>query len=422
MAAAADRGPRVLLGVTGGIAAYKSLELVRLLRKAGCDVVAVMTASARKFVGPESFRALTHNPVATELFPRARPTSQTGRTRPTRKRGIEHIDLATSADLVIVAPATANIIGKLASGIADDLLSTILLALPARTVKSGRVVFAPAMNTNMWLNPSVSANVRKLSGLGYRFVSPAEGELACGTTGPGRMAEPAAIFDFCRPTLSSPGLRSGMPALQSVKVVVTAGRTEEAIDPVRVVTNRSSGRMGIELARAFASAGATVRLIAGETSVPLPAGIPAVRATSTEAMLKAVLAELPTTQVLVMCAAVADYRPARASTGKRHDEELTLRLVRTPDILLEVSRRKHRAIIIGFSLDDAAQRAQAKLAAKRLDLVVANPFRTVGSDKITARLTYADGRSRALNPMTKENFARLLVTETAGLLKRKAGR
>jgi phosphopantothenoylcysteine decarboxylase/phosphopantothenate--cysteine ligase len=188
---------RVLLGVTGGIAAYKALELVRLFRKAGWDVQVVMTESARKFVGPESFRALTGNPVALELFPRTRPTGPT-------PRGVEHVDLATAADLVVVAPATANILGKLASGIADDLLSTLLLAVPRQTVQKGRVLFAPAMNTNMWQNPAVSDNVRKLTADGYRFIAPGEGELACGTSGPGRMAEPPGIFEQCRAALSSP--------------------------------------------------------------------------------------------------------------------------------------------------------------------------------------------------------------------------
>jgi phosphopantothenoylcysteine decarboxylase/phosphopantothenate--cysteine ligase len=421
MAAGANRRLRVLLGITGGIAAYKSLELARLFRKAGCDVVAVMTEAARKFVGPESFRALTGNPVATELFPRERPrpTGPTGRTRPTSRSGIGHIDLATSADLVVVAPATANIIGKLASGIADDLLSTVLLAIPAATVKAGRVIFAPAMNTNMWQNPAVGANVSRLSRAGYRFVSPGSGELACGTTGPGRMAEPAVIFDSCRSALA-PRPSSLVPRLASgVRVLITAGRTEESIDPVRVITNRSSGRMGIELARAFQDAGADVTLIAGELSVPAPAGIRLVRSSSTESMLKAVLAELPGADALVMCAAVADYRPARVSRAKAHDGALTLDLVRTPDILKEVSRRRHRAVVIGFSLDDDPARARAKLADKKLDLVVANPFRTVGSDRVAARLIFRGGRTRALKPMRKEDFARLLVSETAGLLEPK---
>ncbi len=416
---------RVLLGVTGGIAAYKALELARLFRKAGWDVQAVMTESARKFVGPESFRALTHNPVATELFPKTRPnpTGRTSLTRPTSRPGVEHVDLAASADLVVVAPATANIIGKLASGIADDLLSTLLLAVPKETVRDGRVLFAPAMNTNMWQNAAVTANVRQLAAAGYRFISPGEGELACGTSGPGRMAEPAVILDRCRSAVAGRPLLIGRtPLLAGACVVVTAGRTEEPLDPVRVITNRSSGRMGIEIARAFVEAGADVRLIAGELSVPLPPGVTVTRATTTERMRAAVLAALPRTDVLVMCAAVADYRPVRATAGKRHETAITLRLERTPDILKEVGRRRHHAVVVGFSLDDSPARARAKLEQKGLDLIVANPFTTPGSGSIRARLIFGSPKSkvqspesRSLKPMSKAEFARLLVSEVAGL-------
>jgi phosphopantothenoylcysteine decarboxylase/phosphopantothenate--cysteine ligase len=419
---------RVLLGVTGGIAAYKALELVRLFRKTGWDVQTVMTESARKFVGPESFRALTGHPVALELFPRTRPdsglTGQTGRTRPTARQGVEHVDLATSADLVVVAPATANIIGKLASGIADDLLSTLLLAVPKETVQGGRVLFAPAMNTNMWQNPAVTTNVRQLAADGYRFIAPGEGELACGTTGPGRMAEPPTIFKHCRAALAArPSPIGNAPLFAGTRVVVTAGRTEEPLDPVRVITNRSSGRMGIEIARAFIDAGAEVRLVAGELSVPLPPGVTVTQATTTEKMLRAVLAALPRTDVLVMCAAVADYRPARAATGKHHEQTVTVRLERTPDILKEVSRRRHHAVVVGFSLDDSTSRARAKLDRKHLDLIVANPFATAGSGTIKARLVFRSPKSRvqspksrSLRPMSKPDFAQLLVAEVAGLL------
>ena len=411
---------RVVLGVTGGIAAYKALELARLFRKAGWDVQAVMTESARKFVGPESFRALTHNPVALELFPKTRPdarlTGPTGRKCPTARPGVEHVDLATSADLVVVAPATANIIGKLASGIADDLLSTLLLAVPKETVRDGRVLFAPAMNTNMWQNAAVMANVRQLAAVGYRFIPPGEGELACGTSGPGRMAEPQAIFDRCRSAVAShPSLIGRTPLFSGTRVVVTAGRTEEPLDAVRVITNRSSGRMGIEIARAFIAAGADVRLIAGELSVPLPAGVTVTRATTTGKMLAAVLAALPRTDVLVMCAAVSDYRPTRAATGKRHESTITLRLERTPDILKEVGRRRHHAVVVGFSLDDSPARARAKLEEKGLDLIVANPFTTPGSGSIRARLMARGSKPRSLKPMSKPEFARLLVSEVAGL-------
>ena len=324
---------------------------------------------------------------------------------------------------MVVAPATANIIGKLASGIADDLLSTLLLAVPSETVRDGRVLFAPAMNTNMWQNSAVGDNVRRLAAAGYRFIAPGEGELACGTSGPGRMAEPQAIFDRCRSALAGrPSLIGRTPLLAGARIVVTAGRTEEPLDPVRVITNRSSGRMGIEIARAFIAAGADVRLIAGELSVPLPPGVTVTRATTTGKMLAAVLAGLPRTDVLVMCAAVADYRPVRAATGKRHESTITVRLERTPDILKEVSRRRHHAVVVGFSLDDSPARAQVKLDEKNLDLVVANPFVTPGSGSIRARLVFRSPgskvrspKSRSLKPMSKADFARLLVSEVTAL-------
>jgi phosphopantothenoylcysteine decarboxylase / phosphopantothenate---cysteine ligase len=435
----ADAKPcRVLLGVTGGIAAYKALELVRLFRKAGWDVQTVMTESARKFVGPESFRALTGHPVALELFPKERSTLHAPRSTPgSRASGVwrntssvEHVDLATSADLVVVAPATANIIGKLASGIADDLLSTLLLAVPKETVQDGRVLFAPAMNTNMWQNPAVMTNVRQLTAAGYRFIAPGEGELACGTSGPGRMAEPPVIFEHCRTAVATrPSPIGKAPLLAGTRVVVTAGRTEEPLDPVRVITNRSSGRMGIEIAHAFLEAGAQVRLIAGEMSVPLPPRVTVTRATTTEKMLAAVLAALPRTDVMVMCAAVADYRPFRAAGSKSHESSITVRLERTPDILKEVSKRHHHALVVGFSLDDSVARARTKLGEKHLDLIVSNPFSTAGSGTIKARLIFGSQKSnvrspksRSLKPMSKQDFARLLVSEVAELLARRTNR
>lgn len=404
--------PRALLGVTGGIAAYKSLELVRLMKRAGWNVTAVMTRSARKFVGPESFRSLTGNAVALDLFPKERPPSDQSK--------ITHVDLASSADIVVIAPATANIIGKLASGIADDLLSTILLAVPQALVRSGRVMFAPAMNTNMWSHPSVTANVARLGRLGYRFVAPGSGELACGTTGPGRMAEPAAIFVACSSALASRGHAAREDQLLAGRrVVVTAGRTEEPLDPARIITNRSSGRMGVELARAFAEAGADTTLITGALSVPPPSGMKTVSATTAEAMKRTVLRELPRTDVLVMCAAVADYRPVRASKTKRHDKTLTIALERTPDILKAVSETRHHALVVGFSLDDSTGRARAKLEGKRLDLIVANPFKTPGADTIGARLLFADGRTARLPSLSKAEFARRLVAVVAGLRRHK---
>ena len=408
----------MLLGVTGGIAAYKTLELVRLCRRQGWEIQVVMTGHARKLVGQESFAALSGRQVATELFPKKRSKQSDSSDLSDRsdKAPIPHIDLATWADLVLVAPATANFLGKLASGIADDLLSTLLLAIPQATLESGRVVIAPAMNTNMWLHPSVTANVARLEKLGYVVVPPDRGELACGTSGPGRLPEIETLLETCRAALSA---EEKLPDLSGIRVLLTAGRTEEPLDPVRVISNRSSGRLGAAVSRLFALARAEVTLVAGPTSVELPAGIHAERVRTTEEMLHAVLKRLPGTDVLLMCAAPADYRPARPCTSKHHEKNLRLELVRTPDILKAVSRTGHQALVIGFSLDPSVARAKEKLKDKKLNMVVANDYTTPGADTIRPRLITTRGRTRNLPAMSKNEFGRTLVREVAAMLKRK---
>ncbi len=398
------RAVRVLLGVTGGIAAYKSLELVRLFRKAGWEVRVVVTESAQKLVGKDSFETLSGNPVAFELFPRKRPKKAVG---------VEHVESAAWADLVIVAPATANIIGKLTSGVADDLLSTILLAVPLQTLKSGRVVLSPAMNFNMWDHPTVKANIDRLRSLGYLVVEPDAGELACGDTGKGRLPDPEVLMGICRAALD----RTLLPDLSGTNVLVTVGRTEEPIDPVRVITNRSSGRMGIAIARSFRAAGANVRIIAGPLAVPTPLGMVTTGVQTTQQMHVEVLKNLPDSDLLVMCAAVSDYRPMGASRTKRHSKKLRLELEKTPDILMAVSRVKHNAVVVGFSLDSDVDAASRKLKDKRLDLIVANPMRTPGSDTIQPTVIRKGRKPRTLTEMTKTEFARRLVIESAELLK-----
>lgn len=402
---AEPRARRVLLGVTGGIAAYKTLELVRRFRGARWEVQVVMTDHARKLVGEQTFASLSGRPVAHELFPRRRPKGA--------EQGITHIEFARWADLVLVAPATANIIGKLASGIADDLLSTVLLALPAGLRARGRVIIAPAMNTRMWQHPSVRANLDQLKEQGCVVVGPDPGELACGESGLGRLAAADDIFAACRAALARD---RPLPDLAGVRALVTAGRTEEPLDPVRVITNRSSGRMGIAIARQLRLCGADTRLVCGALSEPLPAGIQVTTATAAEAMKDAVLAALPTTDLLVMCAAVADYRPARAGHAKSHAARLSLELVRTPDILKVVSRSEHRAVVVGFSHDPSVAAARRKLKEKRLDLVVANPYETAGSGAIRPVLVSRSGPSRRLAEMPKEDFARVLAAECGRLL------
>ncbi|MEO0020157.1 MAG: bifunctional phosphopantothenoylcysteine decarboxylase/phosphopantothenate--cysteine ligase CoaBC [candidate division WOR-3 bacterium] len=391
----------VLLGVTGSIAAYKALDLLRLFKKTGWNVTVVMTRSATQLVTPESFRALSGRAVAFELFPKERVSSA----------GVEHIELATQPDLIVVAPATANIIGKLAAGIADDLLSTLLLAVPQKKVTAGRVVLAPAMNSNMWCNPIVQANISRLTELGYRFIQPETGALACGETGVGRMAPPETILYFCRAVLGK------LPDLRGIPVLITTGRTEESIDPVRVVTNRSSGLMGVEVARAFAAAGAETTVVAGAVSVTLPENV--IRVRTTAEMAEVVLKLLPKVKILVMCAAVADYQPSSVGKAKYHQEEVTLTLKRTPDILTEVAKVPHRPILIGFSQDDSLAHARMKLRAKSLDLIIANPFATAGSEQIKPTLIYRSGKTKHLPQMPKTDFAFELVRIVAGILRKK---
>lgn len=399
---------RAILGVTGGIAAYKAVELLRLMRRAGWQVTVVMTRAARRFVGQESFRALSGSEVAVELFPRHRQS-------PPGCGQVAHVDLVSSADIVVVAPATANCIGKLAAGIADDLLSTLLLAVPQNLVRTGRAIIAPAMNSNMWQHPAVRANVDRLAGQGYRFVGPESGELACGSEGVGRMASPEAVFAVCQAAVTDL-----LPSLAGVRVLITVGRTEEPLDPVRVITNRSSGRTGVELVSAFAASGAKVDLVAGRVDVPLPGLSSVTRVTTADEMLAAVSAKLSATDVLVMCAAVADYRPVRASRTKRHKADLEVHLQRTPDILKHVWVERRRTgmprAVVGFSLDDSLARARNKLRRKRLDVIVANPLCTPGSEEICPTIISGDGRSRSLGRMSKMLFARELVRVVARLM------
>jgi phosphopantothenoylcysteine decarboxylase/phosphopantothenate--cysteine ligase len=393
--------------VTGSIAVYKALELVRRLRERGAQVSVVMTRSAQKLVTALSFESVSGNRAYTDMWSEQRPSS----TGPWQ---MEHIDLAQTADLVLIAPATANILGKVAAGIADDLLSTVVMATRAP------VLFAPAMNNQMWANPVVQRNVMRLRESGYRFVEPESGALACGTEGPGRLAEVETVCDVAWRLLSC-GSGPQMPDLTGRTVVVTTGRTEEELDPVRVITNRSSGRMGIAIARAARLAGAQVKLIAGKTSVAVPAGFDAVRVTSTEEMLAALRRAMPTADVLVMAAAPADFRPGVRSRVKRKDRSIRLELERTPDMLAELGQAsgvRGRPVMVGFSLEsrNLIRNSRAKLEKKNLDLIVANPVQTVDDDCVRATLIYPGGRLKRLPNMSKSDFATRLMSEIVGLL------
>ncbi len=393
------KNPEVLLGVCGSIAAYKALELVRLFQKKNWQVTAVLTRAAAKLVGIDSFRTLTGREVAVSLFPKFKTFNQK----------VEHVDLAEKSDLIVVAPATANIIGKLTNGIADDLLSTLLLAVPQEKVRAGRVIFAPAMNQHMWLNPIVQANVNKLTGLGYRIVMPSAGELACDQIGIGRMAHPEEIITACEVIINE------VSPLNEVPVLITTGRTEEPIDPVRIITNRASGLMGVEITRVLRAIGATVTLIAGAVSVPIPSD--AVRVRTAEEMKKAVVKYLPSTKILIMCAAVADYQPVQPAREKIHKPTLTIKLKRTDDILSIASRQKNRPLLVGFSQDDSLTNAKVKLQEKGLDLIIANPTTTAGSNRIRPTLIFSSGKVLPMEEMNKSDFAVVLVKVIAQLFK-----
>jgi phosphopantothenoylcysteine decarboxylase/phosphopantothenate--cysteine ligase len=347
----------IALGVSGGIGAYKSVEVARGLQKRGHDVVAIMTRSARRFVGEVTFEAITRRPVITDQF--ARGTNA----------NIEHIALATDIGLLLIAPATANLIGKFANGIADDFLTSLYLATRAP------VLMAPAMNTNMLDHPAVQRNLQTLAARGVTFVDPGEGFLACGWIGKGRLAEPDAIVDAAERRIRPSG------SLLGKTFVVSAGPTYEDIDPVRFIGNRSSGRMGYAIAAEAARRGAHVVLVTGPSRLDAPAGVRVERVRSAAEMFRAVRAHgLAGADAVIMAAAVADYTPevgATASKIEKSDEPLLLRLVRTPDILAELGRARGGAplpILVGFAAEtgDPRPRARQKLGSKQVDLIVAN--------------------------------------------------
>jgi phosphopantothenoylcysteine decarboxylase / phosphopantothenate---cysteine ligase len=350
------------LGVSGGIGAYKAVEVARLLQKRGHRVQAVMTRSARRFVGPLTLEAITREPVITSQF------------APGMNADIEHIALASSMNLLLVAPATANIIGKFANGIADDFLSALFLATRAP------VLLAPAMNTNMWDHPAVRENVARLAARGARFVEPGDGYLACGWIGKGRLAEPEEIVRAAEQLLQP------RTSLAGQRVLVTAGPTIEDLDPVRFIGNRSSGRMGYALAREAHDRGADVILVAGPTALEPPPVGDVVRVRSTREMRDAVVARVDRVDIVIMAAAVADYGPASGAALDKMDKggPLTLSLVRTPDILAEIGERRgdrRRPVLIGFAAQtgDVVTPARRKLQSKRVDLVVANDVTAPGA-------------------------------------------
>jgi len=378
----------IVVGVSGGIACYKAVELVRLLVKSGFKVQVIMTRGATAFVTPLTFQTLSSNAVATEIF------------NLTQESEIGHINLADKADLFVIAPATANVIGKIAAGIADDLLTTVLMATRAP------VLVAPAMNIHMYENPLLQENLRKLRRIGYHILEPDEGYLACGYEGKGRLPDPEKIVEEIERLLKTKDLTGE-------RLLITAGPSREPIDPVRYLSNRSSGKMGSALARAALNRGAEVALVMGPTALIPPAGARVIRVTTAAEMREAVLKEYARCTAVVMAAAVADYHAASVAEKKikRGTGALELRLEPNPDILKELGQKKDGKWLIGFAAEteDLTTNAQQKLRDKNLDMIVANNVAEPGSgfDSDTNLATIVDrtGAIHALPLMSKEGLA-----------------
>jgi phosphopantothenoylcysteine decarboxylase/phosphopantothenate--cysteine ligase len=378
----------IVLGVTGGIACYKAVELVRLLVKADYRVQVIMTRGAVEFVTPLTFQTLSGNPVATETF------------NLTQESEIGHINLADSADIFVVAPATANVIGKVANGIADDLLTTVLMATQAP------VLIAPAMNIHMYENPILQENLRKLRRVGYHLMEPADGFLACGYEGKGRLPDPEKIVEAIESLLKKKDLIGE-------KLLITAGPNREPLDPVRYLSNRSSGKMGYALARAAMRRGAEVTLVSGPTALEPPAGARVIAVTTAAEMRDAVLREFAHCTGIVMAAAVADYRPVTVAERKikRGKAPVELRLEPNPDILNELGRQKDGKFLIGFAAEteELTVNAEKKLREKNLDMIVANNVAEAGSgfdgDTNIATILDRTGAKRSLPLMSKDELA-----------------
>lgn len=393
----------VLLCVTGGIAAYKAVALTSKLTQMGIDVKVMMSENATKFVTPLTFQAISRNPVYTDTFDEKDP------------KKIAHIDLSEWPDLIIIAPATSNIIGKLANGIADDMITSTLLA----TEKP--VWIAPAMNVHMYHHPIVQKNMDTLKSIGYEFIEPDEGYLACGYTGKGRLAEPESIAEKVREFFS--GNTRGF--LEGKRVVVTAGPTRERIDPVRYISNFSSGKMGYAIAEEALKLGAAVTLITGPVSLTPPQGAKVVSVESTEEMYRAVIEEYNNADIVIKAAAVSDYRPQEYMPNKmkKQKDEWSITLVKNRDILKELGKKKTHQFLIGFAAetDHVEQYALDKLKNKNLDMIVANDVSMegagFGSDTNIVTIFKKDGSKRALEKLSKNKVAIEILKEAYEMMK-----
>lgn len=396
---------KIVLAISGGIAAFKAAEIASMLRKRGAEVKCIMTEHATEFITPLTMREISGNPVAVSMF------------SDIPEFNVEHIALAQWADVFVIAPATANVIGKIAGGIADDMLTTTVMATTAP------VVIAPAMNSNMYTNPIVQKNIAALREYGYEIIEPATGHLACGVTGVGRLPEPEDIVDYiefaaCRTDL-----------LKGKKVIVTAGGTREPIDPVRFIGNHSSGRMGFAIAKAAAFAGADVTLVAGSNDhLKTPAGVARrVDVGSTNDMKAAVDSYYDDCDLVIKSAAVADYRSAHPAANKikKSDETLTLTMAKNPDILYGLGQRKAHQVLIGFAAEttNLIEYGTAKLKKKNLDMLVANDVSAEGAGfqgtTNIATFLFPDGSMEKLEKMDKEDLATVIVERAAAILAKK---
>jgi phosphopantothenoylcysteine decarboxylase/phosphopantothenate--cysteine ligase len=382
----------IIVGVTGGIAAYKSADLVSSLVQLGANVWVAMTKEAAKLVTPLTFRTLSKNPVITDLF-----------SDELAGNPVPHISITDKADLMIIAPATANIIGKIAQGIADDPLSTMAMASKAPKL------IAPAMNKNMWENPIVQENVKKLSVMSYELVGPEVGWLACGDEGIGRMAEVAEIIKKAEEMITR------LKDLNGIRILVTAGGTREAIDPVRFIGNRSSGKMGYAVARAAVDRGAQVTLITTPTQIEAPAGCKIITVETAGQMEKVVNLEFKRSDVVVMAAAVADYKPEKVQGSKLktqdHGSRLKVRFKKTSDILAGLGEKKGSKILIGFALEteDLIENAKEKLRSKNLDMIVANNESAFDVDSSKVCFIHGDGKIEKLGTISKKETAKRII-------------
>ncbi|MGU9538061.1 bifunctional phosphopantothenoylcysteine decarboxylase/phosphopantothenate--cysteine ligase CoaBC [Clostridium tepidum] len=380
----------IVLGVTGGIASYKALDIVSRLKKLNYDINVIMTKSALKFIQPLPFQSLSGNMVSKDMFEEPKAFE------------IQHISLSKKADMILVAPATANIIGKVANGIADDMLSTTIMAANCP------VVFAPAMNTNMYNNPIVQNNIKKLKNLGYKFIEPASGRLACGDVGEGKLADTEDIVEIVDSMLYS------IKDLQGKNVLVTAGPTVAYIDPVRYITNRSSGKMGYSIAKEARDRGAKVTLVSGPTKLKAPLGVDLIKINTNEEMLKAVKENFKNQHIVIKSAAVADYKPKEYKEHKikKIGDDLNLQLIKDKDILKELGLIKEDQILVGFAAEsrDLLDNAKSKLEKKNLDFIVANNILSketgFASDDNVVTIISKEGYIKNLEKMSKREIAK----------------